>query len=134
MDTFYLITCWVHNRKGPSYIVELRDREDNFILRRQDEEDGPIEDIRGNGRIDNNKPFTNKVVSRAIVEDLLEKLNNKSMPLVPKMTGGFDGVNYHIRIRNGESLAHFSWWLDCPKEWSILQQFWEKVIELSRNS
>ena len=134
METFYQIACWLHNHKGSSYIVELADKDQHFVLRRQNKENNPIEEIRKNGRIDNSKPFIEKTVSQVVVEELLNKLSNARTPVVPRITGGFDGINYHIRIKNGESLAHFSWWLDCPDEWSALQQFWEKIVELSKTT
>ncbi|MBT3015948.1 MAG: hypothetical protein KME63_09415 [Candidatus Thiodiazotropha sp. (ex Clathrolucina costata)] len=134
METFYQITCWLHNRKGSSYIVELREKDDNFILRRQDEENDTIEEIRKNGRIDSKKTFVEKTVSQALVKELLDKLNQTKAFLVPRITGGFDGVNYHVRIKNGESLAHYSWWLDCPEDWAALQKFWENIVELSKDT
>jgi hypothetical protein len=130
-ESFYIISCWLHNRKGASFIVELRDANDRFFGVRQDEASGTIEMLRQAGTVDRSLPFRRFDVSADLVFQLLERIQSQSIPMVPTMTGGFDGANYHIRIKNGESFSEFSWWMSCPKEWAPLQVFWDEIVAMS---
>lgn len=131
-ESFYRINCWLHNRKGESFAVELRDANGRFYGIRQDESDSSITSIREGGKIDRSAPFKEFSVPTEVVMSLLANLDLSALPAIPKMTGGFDGAIYHVQIMNGESMSHFSWWLQCPEPWTPIKTFWEQVIELSR--
>lgn len=134
MDNFYNIACWLVNRRGNSLLVELRDSKDGFYGRRQDESDSRIATISESGTIDGDKEFRTFRINADCIDSLLAKLNSHTIPPVPQMTGGFDGHNFHVRIRNGESFSHFSWWLKPSAPWQPMADFWESVVALSEEN
>ncbi len=129
-DSFYRISCWLHNRKGQSFAVEIWDGKEGYVGRHQAEAGEAIASIRLNGKIDQKLPFEEFSVSAEMVDSLLKKLADASVCPVPAITGGFDGANYHLAVKNGESLIHCSWWMECPKGWEPLKDFWESVVAL----
>jgi hypothetical protein len=131
-ESFYRISCWLHNRKGNGFAVELRETDDCFVGARQDEAGSPISSIRQDGKIDRSIPFRQFAVPSEVITSLIAHAQSLRVPLLPPITGGFDGANYHVKIQNGESLSHFSSWLRCPAKWASIQTFWEQVVELSR--
>ena len=103
-DTFYRIRCWLHNRKGLSYAIELREVSGQFVGLRQDETTSTVASIRERGKIDRAFPVAEFSVPTDVVFSILSGLNSNVVPLVPSITGGFDGANYHVQIENGESM------------------------------
>ncbi|WP_285445830.1 hypothetical protein [Xanthomonas sp. fls2-241-TYG-148] len=130
-DCHFVIKCWYQNRKGPSFVVQLGEMGDNFAGIRQDEAKGSIAAIGERGAIDHSIASHTFTVPRDLVISWLKELQDAQIPAVPAITGGFDGANYHVSIRNGESQSHFSWWLDCPEQWRQLGAFWQRVVSLS---
>lgn len=131
VDSWYSISCWYHNRKGPSFVVELREGEGVFFGARQSESDGPIPSIREHGRIDPKLPRSEFQAPRGVVLPVLEQLAVQPLLILPPLGGGFDGANYHLRVRNGENQVHITWWLSCPVQWEPLHGVWEQLVGLS---
>jgi hypothetical protein len=132
-QSLYRIRCWLHNRKGLSYAVELREANGQFVGLRQDESGSTIASIHERGTIDRAFPVSEFSVPADAVFSVLSSLTSSVVPAVPTMTGGLDGANYHVQIANGESVSHFSWWLNAPEQWSSLKLFWEQIVALSRS-
>jgi hypothetical protein len=130
-DTYYILTCWLHHRKGVSFIVEMREKDGVFQGVRQDESNGIIQSIRTEGRIDFKQPISEFKISDKTVASIFKGLEELSLPVSPPLGGGFDGASYHLRLKNGENLSHFSWWLDCPPAWAPVQIVWDQLVGLS---
>ena len=131
------IRCWEKKgiRSGIGFAVELR-LDGNFfngICQTESEATGTIDSIKQSGTIDLKKPYREFRIPKEIVLDLVGQLANHSLPVVPPISGGFDGHHVHLEISSGESSSHFSWFVIPPKEWTPLHVFWNAIVGLAPN-
>lgn len=131
-DTHFKISCWLRNFRGNSFCIELDEQKDSYKVFKQEEKASPIRTIREQGAIDRSKPYSEFKVDSKTVVAILDDLRLEKVSLVPDFTGGFDGVYKHIRIQNGESIIHLTWWSDSPKEWVAVQRAWQRFVELAQ--
>ena len=132
-ETFYTITCAQIGVRSRTFIVEFRENKDEnlFVVKRQEESNSRIKSIHTAQKIDPKLPFLETTIPTTAVYDILTTLNKTTLPIVPTITGGFDGYTRYLIIRNLESVACFSWWLDPPPGWESLNSAWEDLIRLT---
>ena len=58
-----------------------------------------------------------KSISTSEYESFAEALNSLVLPVRAEPTGGFDGVDYFLKIESLMTSVEYRWWLDIPKEW-----------------
>ena len=132
-ELFYIIRCQYINRRGGGFLIELRAQEADFRLRRQAHDDVPDLTKFRQRQIDSERPYTEVVVETRAVMAILDQLARARLVPVPPLTGGFDGATYILAIRNIESEAVFTWWLDCPAVWEPLATAWDAFVALANN-
>lgn len=132
-NTCFKINCWLINNTGNNFCIELHEQEDCFKLYKQEEiAGGRIHTIVEKGEVDQNKPHSEYDVDSRVVKEILDDLRLEKVSLVPDFTGGFDGTHQHMRIQNGDSIVHLSWWSRPSKEWSSVQRAWTRFAELAK--
>jgi hypothetical protein len=131
MDNFLNVKCQYINRRGGGYLVELMAQDEHYLWRKQDRPVGPDDNYFRQMQIDSSRPYVERTVSAQAVLAILETLNQAAIPIVPPLTGGFDGVSYRLALRHIESVATYEWWLDCPLSWRPLELAWRAFIALA---
>jgi SOS-response transcriptional repressor LexA len=129
--TFYRISCTYSTSRGESFCVEFIQHldEPTFIMRRQAE--GRL--LHHQQKIDLALPYTEKVIAYEPVAAILETLYNHAIPILPPITGGFDGGYYYLKIQNSMTHIEFSWWLIAPDAWQPVEQAWQKLVALTES-
>lgn len=128
-DNIYSIRCQLHNHKGPGFVIEITEKDNEFVLQYQSDENNPNRERVRIGRIDFDAPFETVKLQKSDVERIISKAKEINVPFLPPITGGFDGADQKLWILNGMSVVHVSWWLDCPPQWKQFQELWELIIE-----
>lgn len=86
-NNIYSIRCQLYNHKGPGYVIDIRKREDNFVLYCQESKNKPDREIVLSGRIDFNVPFQTKIIKKSDFERIISKAKDVRVSLAPPMTG-----------------------------------------------
>lgn len=133
---FYRLRALLYNHRGGGNVLELREAEfceagqprPPYRLRYQDDGDAPDAARRKLGLIDEKAPFLQNEVQALELEPIFEGLKTIQISLLPPLTGGFDGISYHLWIENGMSSLHLNWWLECPTAWQGVQELWDALM------
>ena len=132
-ENFYSIRCQLYNHRGGGFVIEIKEKDNEFLLYAQAGGNNPSRERVSTGHIDFNAPFDTLKLEKPDVERIISKAHDINVPLLPPITGGFDGVDYRIWISNGMSIVHVSWWMDCPPEWKKIHELWELIVEMKDN-
>lgn len=130
-NNFYTIRCQLYNHRGGGFVVEIVEKENEFLLYHQTDAHNPRREKFKIGRIDFEASFETLKLKPTDIEQIITKVSEIRVPFLPPLTGGFDGIDYKIWISNGMSVIHASWWMDCPPQWSQLQKLWQFIVELA---
>ena len=110
------------HRGGFSKVYQLthKPKDDTPIIRYQNGRGLPAENhpLRvGFHKIFEGHPYTENAVEPEKYQEIVSHLDGLSLPVIGGATGGFDGTDYALEVRNMMTSIEYRWWLDLPKEW-----------------
>ena len=120
---------WNHRGGGSVYRIDAVG--DSITLREQTARDEPEHSKFRSGQIDLGKPYRTTDLTIGTYEAFIAKVRTLKLPVFPPDNFGFDGTTYYVWISNGRNEVMYSWWLDCPTDWAVLNELISEVQHLA---
>lgn len=133
-NNFYALRCQLYNHRGGGFVIEIVEKENEFLLYYQTDGHNPRRERFKIGRIDFEAPFDTFKLNPSDIEQIIIRASEIQIAFLPPLTGGYDGIDYKIWVSNGMSVITASWWMDCPPQWSQLQELWQSIVNLTAPS
>ena len=130
---YFLIQCQQINHRGGGFLIDFRFQDDRYRLRRQEREAVVDRTLFHQLQIDGRQPFTSRQVPAETLAAIIAELAAASVPPLPAVGGGFDGIDFTLAVQVGLNRAVYTWWLNVPAGWQPIATAWNALVALAQD-